>query len=355
MTVSITVNDAARVSKVNLKRRGISEASTATKTDEIAASGNKYEKQIPASELNDAIGVIYYFEVFDMAQVKKESTTGKAYLKYPATSSDQALPNLSFGNQVSNYQIISIPLQLSNKAASSVFSSLMPYDNTKWRLFDFASGDNREYPGFSTIEAGKGYWLIVKNSTTINPGEGSTVPGDETNPFSIDLAAGWNLIGNPYNFRISWSEILAANSNPTGVGTSLQLFNNGALADGTVLDRFRGGFAFNNTTSVIKLKIPVVRNTSLGNGRTASKDTDLTSDNWELRMTLTDGVLSNELGGIGMHPRATLTAKDEFDAVSIPFPDGLNLFELTFDHPELNTAFNREIVPRKDSLHGRWA
>ena len=351
LAISITVNDATKVSKVNFKSRGISEAASALKSVEVPLAGNKYEKIVPATELTDPIGIAYSFEVIDQtpSQGVVNSTIGKARVRYPASSTDQVLPALSFGNQVSNYQIIAVPLELTNKNVASVFVSLMPYDKTKWRLFDYANNDNREYSAFSTIDAGKGYWLIVKTNTTINPGEGKSVQADDTAPFTINLSTGWNLIGNPYNFRVSWTDVLTANSNPAGL-TSLKVFSGGTLADGTILEKYRGAFVFSN--SAISIKIPVTR--SLG-GRT-KEETDIVNtldqNSWEVKLMLRDGQLGNELGGIGMHPNATLKGKDPFDEVSVPLPEGLNLFELAYPHPEVFTYFNKEVVPTQENY--RW-
>ena len=303
-----------------------------------------------AADLTDPIGVKYYFEVLDKQStpVALNSTTGKAYVKYPTSSTDQVVPGLSFGNQVNNYQIIAVPLELTDKSVTKVFASLIPYDKTKWRLFDYANNDNREFSAFSTIDAGKGYWLIVKTNTTINPGEGRTVQSDDVTPFTINLSIGWNLIGNPYNFRVSWTDVLAANSNPSGVGTSLKVFSGGALTDGTVLEKYRGAFVFSN--NAVALKIPVLKTLT---GRTAEAkgiENSLAQRHWEVKLKLKQGVLSNELGGIGMHPSATLKGKDDFDEVSVPLPDGLGLFELAYPHSEVFTDFNKEVVPTQENF-----
>ena len=101
---------------------------------------------------------------------------------------------------------------------------------------------------------------IVKDSKIINPGEGKTVQADDAAPFVINLSTGWNLIGNPYNFRVSWTDVLAANSGTVGVSgvdTKLQVFSDGALKDGTILEKSRGAFVFSNNAA--SLKIPVLK------------------------------------------------------------------------------------------------
>ncbi len=348
VTVSITVDNVSLVESVKFISKGISEADSGLKSVLVVGNGTKFEKIVAVSELTDPIGLQYYFEITSIGQVKVSSNKGKAYVKYK--TSEQSIPGLTFGDQVSNYSIIAVPLEMTNKTVTTVFSALGAYDKTKWRLFDYTSSDNREYPGFSTIDIGKGYWLIARNSVTINPGEGSTPTVDDTAPFTINLSTGWNLIGNPYNFRISWTEVLTASSNPAGVGTQLKLFSSGTLTDGTVLDKYRGAFVFSSAAAVIK--IPATRNTSLG-GRIKSERglmNGLDQNHWEVKLKLSEGTLSNELGGIGMHPAATLKGKDPFDEVSVPLPEGLNLFELAYPHPEVFTDFNKEVVPTQENF-----
>ena len=171
---------------------------------------------------------------------------------------------------------------------------------------------------------------------------------DEATPFTINLTTGWNLIGNPYNFRVSWTDVLAANSNPAGVGTSLKLFSGGTLTDGTVLEKYRGAFVF--SSNPVALKIPVTKTLT---GRVSEKITvanSLDQSHWEVKLNLRQGTLSNELGGFGMNPNATLEGKDIFDEVSVPLPDGLGLFELAYPHPEVFTDFSKEVVPTQENF-----
>lgn len=353
LAASIIVNDVSSISEVNFKTRGISEGDNALSSSVVAGDGNTYQVILNSSELKDEIGQYYYFEVLDKSTPAEivNSSTATAYVTFPEGATSQAIPSLSFGALVSNYQIIAVPIDLNDKKVISVFSALMPYDKTIWRLFDFANGDNREYSGFTNIATGKGYWFIARNSKTINPGSGTSVRVSDTNPFQLTLAPGWNLIGNPYNFRISWDDVLNANGNPADIG-ELNTFSGGTLSTSTTLDRYRGGFVFNGGSSTT-IDIPVTRNTSLG-GRKWSKqqNSKLGDPQWELTLNLTNGELNNLLGGIGMHPNATIIGKDDYDQVSVPMIEGMGFFEVAFDHPEYKAKFNREIVPTQDQY--KW-
>lgn len=343
LVVELGLNNPATASEVRFHKKGISQSDSEWVISAVTHDGNSYKVTLGSSVLIDKIGMEYYFTI-DYTGGQLTSNSGASYISYPSTSIDQAIPSLSFGDQVANYQIISIPLTLEKYNVTDVFSSLIPYYNTKWRLYDYANGNNREYSGFTTINVGKGYWLIVRNSTVINPGAGTTVQVNQANPFTIALSSGWNLIGNPYNFRISWEEVLAYNGNPTDIG-NLKTFAGGTLSESTTLDRYRGGFVFNGG-SAITIDIPVARNSSLG-GRIGvdEKPMDIGNSHWELALELSQGDLHNKLGGIGMHPKATIVGKDAFDEVSVPMISGMGFFELGFAHPEYNARFNKEMIP----------
>ena len=129
LTVSITVNDATKVKKVNFKSRGISEAVTALKSAAVTASGNKFEVIVPSTPptaLTDPIGSTYFFEVTDLTDAVVNSTTGSSFVKYLSTLSEQVLPALSFGSTADKYQIVAVPLALTSNNVTAVFSSLMP-------------------------------------------------------------------------------------------------------------------------------------------------------------------------------------------------------------------------------------
>jgi hypothetical protein len=355
--VGVTFNYSTN-STVRFWSKGISQPASAWKNELVTSTNTTFTKNLSSSDLSDPIGLTFFFELTDNSQAVIRSDTASLHLRHAA--GENQFPGLRFGNQVSDYQIVATPLLPDNAAVTSVLDELGAYDKKKWRLFRYYENDNREYPAFSTIEPGIGYWLIVRNSVSIDPGQGVTVPATEKNPFNITLNTGWNLIGNPYDFRISWQDVLDHNGNPGGVG-SLRVFSNGALGESNVLDRYRGGFVFSDANTT--LKVPVLRNTSLGSRVRSPKIRNaLNEAYWEVPLLVSHHDLVNELAGIGMHPDAALNGKDQFDEVSIPLLEGMGFFELYVNHPEVNASFSKDFVPtasehtwhisvRRDSSH----
>ena len=159
LTASVTVNNPSSVSKVVFYSLGISSMPDGQNTlisafnqTTITSSSNVFQAAIPANTITDPIGLAYDFRVFAATDTVWANPNDRnlAYKKI----SGGAVPNLtglSFGSQVSNYQIVSIPLNLTNKNVTSVFSALGNYVKSSWRLFDYSSGNNREYPAFNKI------------------------------------------------------------------------------------------------------------------------------------------------------------------------------------------------------------
>lgn len=339
--VAITLNHIGN-STIKFWSRGISAPNDAWTSESLSSSNTTFTKNLSSADLADPIGLTYYFEITDDTQAILTSSIGITHLRYD--DGEITLPNLRFGNKVSDYQIIAVPLVLDDDAVTAVFDQLGPYNKKKWRLYTYYEDDNREYQAFSKIEPGLGYWLIIRNTVTIDPGKGQTVPADEENPFEISLTTGWNLIGNPYDFPISWQDVLDYNGNPTGVEDPV-VFSNGALTESDVLGRYRGAFVFASAAATIR--IPVLKNNSVGGRkrRPAQPMNALDQPNWEVPIYVSYQQLTNELGGIGMHPQAELQGKDAFDKVAVPLLDGIGFFELQVEHPEVSAFFNKDIVP----------
>jgi hypothetical protein len=315
---------------------------TATTTDNITYS---FDLGI-LKTLGEPLGVGYIFRITENNQTTS-SNVGVTHVEFLGASSP-TIPNLKFGNKVTDYQIIAIPLELNNNSVSAVFEDdLGAYDDTKWRLFHYQGSSNIEKKT-GTFEPGEGYWLIARNSTAIDVGAGSVPQATKADPYQISLSSGWNQIGNPYNFNISWSEVLAFNGNPAGVDATLSLYENGFVS-GDVLDKARGAFV--NASSNITLNIPVIKNNSIqgrkggNNGKTSPID----ADNWMVALNLKGDNLVYQLGGFGMNAKALL-GKDKNDLYTVP--RFIEYLEINFARDEFSndSPLTLDVVPTADNF-----
>ncbi len=339
--VAITLNYVGN-STIKFWRKGISAAQDTWTSESLTSSNATFTKDLTSAVLADPIGLAYYFEITDATQAMSTSSTGITHIRYKV--GENTLPGLRFGTTVSDYQIVAVPLVLDNGEVDAVFNQLGPYNKKKWRLYTYYDGDNREYKAFSKIQPGLGYWLIMREAVTIDPGKGQTVSADEEHPFEISLKPGWNLIGNPYDFPISWENVLKYNNNPTGV-EDLVVFANGSLVESDLLERYRGAFVFASAATTIR--IPVLRDVSEGGRKRSLQNVSSALDQpgWEVPIYVSNQQFTNELGGVGMHPLAEREGKDAFDIVAVPVLEGIGFFELQIDHPEVGAFFNKDVVP----------
>ncbi|HEX6890805.1 MAG TPA: SMP-30/gluconolactonase/LRE family protein [Chryseolinea sp.] len=346
LSVSMTVNDSKEIQSVKFVSKGITADESTLKSMDVtfSASSNQISFTVPAATFTDPLGLYSWFSVLDKQGEEVRSLPAYTYLEYGASSSKQVIPDLSFGKKVSNYQIVTVPLDLDNSTVPQVFNALGGNDDKKWRLFSLISESIKEYPAFSSIETGRGYWLIAANQTEINPGKGHTLQVTPDAPFEIALEAGWNLIGNPYNFTISSADIEEANGLPGGT-LDFKQYLNGTFKNEEMLKPYRGAFV--HTDVAQNIKIPTINHSPTGGRKQEVRPSTIDSKAWEVDLALNDGDLRNELFGFGMNPKGS-EQKDLWDEVALPMLEGLNFFDMTFREID-GISLTKDIVPTQDN------
>ncbi len=264
-----------------------------------------------------------------------------------------SIPYADPGSDVTNYRIIAIPVDLDSKSVNSVFSDTFgAYDPTLYTLYRWEGGPKYvELNGNTQFELGKGYWYLTPISTPVYIGPGTTAVVSTGNPFQITLAPGWNQIGNPYNFNISWSDILTANPTKVpnlGNNSKIRVFR-GTVSDVDELQKFEGGFVKNTSTSNLIIDIPVAKNLSI-NGRKGQPEemkNSIGQPEWEIMFNLKEGKSEYRLGGLGMHPEASI----DFD-----FHDDFNLprffdyLEIKFPKKRVGMTYTKDVVPTAENF-----
>ena len=305
----------------------------------LTLSGNNYEFTVPSLLIGE-LGVEYEFNVTNEKGLVYTSPTFLAKVRIPGTG--LTIPYTSFGSNISNYRIISVPLDLDKPSVTDVFDELPLYDKTMWRIshYDNTTNTNKELLTSNSLQPGLGYWILIKDNPAkpITTGTGKTVAALPV--FSIPLKAGWNQIGNPYNFNLLWSDLVTANP---GLPISFRSYNGSIknFENKTTLNIMEGGFI--NVATDMNLVYPAKKNTgSRIESQQGPLENSIDQTDWEVDFTINQGDISNVIGGVGMRLNASEDF-DIYDGFSMPHFDEF----LDLNHTKKLNQYNYS----KDVIH----
>lgn len=108
------------------------------------------------------------------------------------------------------YRMASVPLILDDPSPISVLADeLGEYDADAWQVLRYASEGYEEYPYTDDIIPGRAFWIAHRGSDLIDVGPArSTLNGGR---FQVALEPGWNQVGVPFDFSVSWADVIQAN------------------------------------------------------------------------------------------------------------------------------------------------
>ena len=353
-TIVIAVTDETGGSGLNpatvkVHYRGITSSDNPTAAAMTVGTGDNFEIGVNEAWL-DELGLEFRFEASDHAGNVQTSpadgTYHRGYIAFPAAQ-NPSLPSsvLSAGGQVANYRIFSIPHKLGDAKISTVFDELSAQEvKTDYRILHFNTESNQytEYPSMSTISRGLGYWVNIKNPPTIAVENAATPENSKEQLFSLALKPGWNQVGNPYPFPVSWNAVrTAAGDGNIGV---LKTFQGSGWTEDDIMNPFEGGFVFLDGASSTNVILPFTAKSSSGR---KMDDTPGSAEGWILPLVIRNDEFQT-IGGVGMHPAAS-RGFDRYDD-AIP-PKVFDLPEIAFAHEEHSLKqFTRDVVPPDDEF-----
>ena len=152
-----------------------------------------------------------------------------------STSIEQWILVAGPSTEVTGLDMISVPLAPISTFPDGVFGSSPPFALAKWlpsriayKLYSLLPGIRTDYD-FPTIATGQGYWIKTLEPKTIAP-RGTLV---DSASYSVALGIGWNQVGSPYNWELSWGS-LRVRYTVSGVSNEVSLAT--AAANGWVND-----------------------------------------------------------------------------------------------------------------------
>ncbi len=298
-------------------------------------AGQHYSAALPASAVT-LQGLAFFIRAEDSAGNISATDT----LSSPIRFSDGALTTGIDGSPYASgypggeWRMISAPANLDEKTVAAILldeTALGSYGEPNWRLFSFedtdGDGANDGYAEYqaaleSTVFsffAGKAFWLKANpegGAIHIDAGPGQVLPLETK---SITLSPGWNQVGNPFAFPISFS--------PTNENIVDQLYapdGAGGYELTTVLQPWAGYFVFVNGNSSVELSFEPESETPLR--KIAESETG-----WRLRINAECGGSSDRINYLGVSE----TGSDSWDKQDYPEPPVLgNYVSLYFPHAD---------------------
>lgn len=119
--------------------------------------------------------------------------------------------NVEFPNEIvsETYEMLSFPVNIFGNFTDIFSDDYGPVSPQNWRIFRWNELINNynEFPATAiSAEPGVGFWFIQRGGSGFDIDYAQAV--STSKPFTIILQPGWNQIGNPFPFSVSWGDVL---------------------------------------------------------------------------------------------------------------------------------------------------
>lgn len=310
-------------------------ASDASQEAATQLQGDRYETALTGEQLADPLGFEYRFVVKRGATTRGASVPVRVYRQYPELPMTLHKPDRAVPEQA-DYQLVAVPFRTQN--VRDAWTGPRTFRTDSIRLLRHVPGSKgyQEYESdFKQFEPGRGYWLVKRADVPLSV-QGTTVEVDSQRNFTIPLQAGWNLIGNPFPFEIGLGWLGERDQ---------RVFRSDRYteADGT-LKPYEGLFVESEEATTLLVSAVDARNGRSGTelrGISEYSNRPLDDEAWFVGLTLSNGSVTNQLAGFGMHPLAQ-NGNDTYDAS--PMPRFKRFVELQSSNPLTNRVLERDIV-----------
>jgi hypothetical protein len=242
-----------------------------------------------------------------------------------------------------HYRLLSVPLDFGADFSGSLDAlladNLGSYDPTRWRTFvyDPSTQSNVEFSSQQAArfrpEPGRAFWLISRDDHRVDtqPIAGFSTPTSGDYPLS--LSAGWNLIGNPFDFPVQWIEVggdTALTGDPVAFDPSLGSIGDYSDASPAVLEPFAGYWV--HATQVATLRLPPHAAPVPLQSSAAPRSRLAVEEGWRVRIRARTDAAEDGSNVIGLSPEAGI-GYDPLDLLKPPIPPG-SWVRAGIEHPD---------------------
>lgn len=166
------------------------------------------------------------------------------------------------------YRMLTIPVDLGDRSGFEALQDQYgSYDPSRWRLARWDPGSSSYQFGDAAapLEPGQAAWLINEAGDRLTIDD--ALSADASSPQAIPIQSGWNQVGNPFSFPVSWAEVGRSDAVHAPVGFD----STGYRFDVQTLSPWQGYFVYNDADSTTTLYIPPVEATEEDRGVTLAK------------------------------------------------------------------------------------
>lgn len=244
------------------------------------------------------------------------------------------------------YQMISIPGRLQNTSISAVLNDLGEADPKKWRLFRWTGNGYAENSGSFT--PGSTFWLITEGIRNFKTGSGKSTP--LTNPPSINLTQGWNMVGMPFGFSMSLSNTKLDFEGD--IEEMLHRYNGSGYSPANALYPGEGYWIFANSPG--RITFDFLTDISGSHTETNDESDESTSFNWVANISAKISDYEDRFNTFGVHPES----KSEWDKLDLREPPVIgDYISVAFDNnhwSDRDGRYSRDIRPEHVQVQS-WA
>jgi hypothetical protein len=230
------------------------------------------------------------------------------------------------------YVMFSFPLETLGSAVDILRDDFGNVVGSDWRLFSWSAADSNYLEADKglppDLEQGRAYWFVSQDADTIDLERGTGLSTPTGGPFTRVLLRGWNQVGNPFAFRVGWSDILAA-SGTNADSVEIQRFTPNSenekkySLDVGVLEPFEGYWVKNHTNEPMSLQVPPVEWTGPTPAGSLSLS-DVEDDGWRVQIAASVKGFRDHWNVIGVSATAS-TGRDSWDRSDPPLSPGPSL------------------------------